>query len=98
MLLQAIGHYGSARKNLDIVVEDENGAISGRLRLTALCDIYSAVVSGYHFGLGEPKLQLTVAALWHTIIHRNYPLEDSLLGRGTVYGVPKILMVDASTF
>jgi hypothetical protein len=23
MLLQAIGHYGSAKKNLDIVVEDE---------------------------------------------------------------------------
>ncbi len=98
MLLQAIGHYGSDRKNLDIVVEDENGVISGRPRLTALCDVYSAVVSGYHFGLGEPNLRLTVAALWHAIIHRNYLLEDSLLGRGAAYGVPKILMVDASTF
>ena len=72
MLLQAIGHYGSAKKNLDIVVEDENGVISGRLRLIALCDIYSAVVSGYHFGLGEPKLHLTVAALWHAILRKSH--------------------------
>ena len=82
MLLQAIGHYGSTRKNLDIVVEDKNDVISGRSRLTALCDVYSAVVLGYHFGLGEPKLHPTVVALWHAIIHRNYPLEDSLLGKG----------------
>jgi transposase InsO family protein len=68
----------------------------GRL-LTTLCDVYSSVVSGYHFGLGEPKLHLAVAALQHAMLRKHYPLKNSLLGNGAVYGVPEMLMVDAST-
>lgn len=68
----------------------------GRPLLTALCDLYSSVVSGYHLGLGEPNLHMTVAALRHAILRNNYPLEDGLLGDWAVCGVPEMLMVDAS--
>lgn len=83
--------------SLNLVVEDENGTMISRLLLTTLCDVYSSVVAGYHFGLGEPDLHLAVAALQHAMLHKHYPLEDGLLGDWAVYGVPEILMVEAST-
>jgi transposase InsO family protein len=69
----------------------------GRPLLTTLCDVYSSVVSGYHFGLGEPKLHLAVAALQHAMLRKHCPLKNSLLGNWAVYGVPEMLMVDTST-
>ena len=69
----------------------------GRLLLTTLCDVYSLVVAGYHFGLGEPNLHMAVAALRHAMLRKHYPLEDGFLGDWAVYGVPETLVVDAST-
>ncbi|MBW4472552.1 MAG: hypothetical protein KME45_19600 [Stenomitos rutilans HA7619-LM2] len=82
---------------LNIVVEDENGTMLGRPMLAVLCDVYASVISGYHLSLGEPNLRMTVAALKHAILRKNYPLEDGFLGNWSIYGVPKILLVDAST-
>jgi transposase InsO family protein len=67
---------------LGMVIEDEHGTLLGRPLLTALCDAYSSVVSGYHLGLGEPNLHTTVAALQHAMLRKNYPLEAGLLGVG----------------
>ncbi|GEM_PF-5303125 len=65
--------------------------------LTTLHDVYSSVVSGYHLDLGKPNLHMAVAALKHAILRKNYPLEDSLFEDWAIYGVPKTLVVDAST-
>jgi putative transposase len=83
--------------SLDVVVEDENSAMIGRPLLTTLCDVHSSVVSGYYFGLGEPSQHMAVAALRHAMLRKHYPLEGGLMGDWAVYGVPEILMVDAST-
>jgi len=83
--------------SLDIVVVEENGVMLGHPLLTVLCDIHSSVVLGYYLDLGKPNLHMTVAALKHAILRKNYPLEDGLLGDWAVYGVPEILVVDAST-
>jgi putative transposase len=81
--------------SLGILVEDESGTMPDHPMLAVLCDVYSSVVSGYHLGLGKPNLQMAVAALRHAILRKNYPLGDRFLEDWAVYGVPKILMVDA---
>lgn len=64
---------------LDIVVEDKNGTMIGRPLLTALCDVYSSIISGYS-GLGELNPLIAVAALRHAILRKSHPPEDALLG------------------
>ncbi|MBD2077914.1 hypothetical protein H6F86_29315 [Phormidium sp. FACHB-592] len=83
--------------SLDIAVEDENGAMLGQPTLAAISDLYSSVIAGCYLGFGEPNPLIAVAALRHAILRKNYPLEVGLLGDGAVYGVPAMLMVDAST-
>lgn len=81
---------------LDILLIDPHGELVGRPYLTMITDSYSRCIMGFHLGFDTPSFQSVALALRHAILPKQYEAEYKLDCEWGTYGVPEILVCDAS--